>query len=224
MKKIYLTILTTCLSCLLLSGCFMTDVAKDMMTDPKNSVYGAWYDESNKTYLKLNHDNTYIMGYGKYNENSGGMFTVNDKEFVLKIDYVMVDGKKQMVPATEKADMIMPYSFSLGGRMVIRTDNITLDLENIPMEGISDISQTTSPAGYWLNVAVYESLRFDASGNYTKTTENGDIIKGTYRIDGGKLIVTIDQVDLVYDIEYEHQDRFTLKIDGSTSIYERMGE
>lgn len=220
--KIFL-VLAMITGCLLLNGCFFKEVTSDMAAEPKNSIYGAWFDESNKTYLELNHDNTYTFGYGKYSANSGGTFTVDDKQIVLKVDYAMIDGKKQMISDAEKEDMVLPYSFSLGGNLKIKTDNISLDLRSVPADGVPETT-TNAISGYWLNVSVKESIRFDSSGNYTKSFENGTNEKGTYEIDGGTLKVTINGETKTFEITYENKDRFTIKTDGKTSTFERMGD
>lgn len=222
-SKFTIVIIMIITTCVFFNGCFLKNVTTDMTEKPQNSVYGAWYDDSNMTFLELKHDGSYTFGYGKYNTNSGGVFTVDDQQIILKTEYVVVDGKKQTIPQTEKEDMILPYSFSLDGNLKIKTSNISLDLTSIPINGISETTLTTL-SGYWLNVAVKESMRFDSSGNYTKTLENGSIEKGTYQIDDGTLKITINGETKSYEIYNESKDRFTIKIDGKTSTFERMGE
>lgn len=202
----------------------MTDVAKDMTADSQNSVYGDWYDETTKTYLSFKSDGSYIFGYGKYVENSGGTFTVDDKKIVLTMSYVLLDGKKVLIPADEKEDMILPYSFSLGGNLKFDSDNIALNLTSVPIDGVPETS-TSNLVGYWMNLEIKETIRFDSSGRYIKTYENGDVLEGTYKIDSGQLIITTkNNENISYDIEFSSKTRMKLMLEGKASSYERMGD
>lgn len=133
MKKLYILILVSCLSCFLLSGCQTEKAAPTMPeatpTVAENSVYGDWIDEKNQVFFALNEDNTYFIGGEKYNETAGGTATVNDKVITLKPKYVIVDTVQQPVPESGSTEMVWNYSFTSNKHLVIKTDDYSFEFK-----------------------------------------------------------------------------------------------
>ncbi len=85
-KKIVIILLIS-LVAVLTSGCFITDVVKDIFKKPV--VAGKWYSKESDTYIALNDIGNFTMSYGKGNVNTGGTYENDKREIVLYLDYTI---------------------------------------------------------------------------------------------------------------------------------------
>lgn len=227
-KNRWLVVLTLLCATLVLSGCGLTDAFKKTVEEPKDKIYGAWYDPDSKTFLVLNHDQTYTMGYGLNAVNSGGTCTIDNEHIVLSIEYVIADGKRENVPSLNKEDIVCTYSIKLDDSMVFKTgDNTVLrfqeaSFDNTPIDSSNQMELT----GLWKNIEVNESIRFDKKGKVTQTSLERES-EGSYKINNDQVIITIDDVETGYLVKFITATRIQLTNLGkpdSVHQYEKMGD
>lgn len=224
----WLVVLALLCTTLILSGCGLMDALKKTVEEPKDKIYGAWYDPDSKTYLVLNHDQTYTMGYGLNAVNSGGTCTIDNEHIVLRIEYVIADGKREDVPPLNKEDIVCTYSIKLDDSMVFKTgDNTVLRFQKASFDNNKiDSSNQMDLTGLWKNIEVDESIRFDEKGKVTQTSSERER-EGSYKINDEQVIITIDGAETGYLVKFITATRIQLtNLDKPDSIhqYEKMGD
>ena len=227
-KNKWLVVIALICASLILSGCGLLSELKKTVEEPKDKVYGAWYDPDTKTYLVINHDQTYTMGFGMNAVNSGGTCTIDNEHIVLSIEYAIADGKQEVVPALNKEDIVCTYSINLDDTLVLKTgDGTVLRFQKSTISGNPSSAQNQMDlTGLWKNIKVDESIRFDDKGNVTwLSTESKK--EGRYEVNEDQVILTFAEIKTIYTVKYLTATRIqltnTAKAD-DIQEYEKMGE
>jgi hypothetical protein len=229
-KKLGIVVIALICSTFLVSGCGLLGELKKTVEEPKEKVYGTWYDTDTKTYLVMNHDQTYTMGFGMNAVNSGGTYTIDNEHIVLKIDYAIADGIKEDVPAPNKEDIICTYRLTMDDALVLKTgDGTVLKFKSVPSsrgENTMGSSNQMELAGLWKNIKVDESIYFDGKGEMTRSLTDSKT-KGRYEIKVEQITVTIDGIQTTYVVKYLSATRIELTNKNKAEdiqYYEKMGE
>ncbi|MDO9491982.1 hypothetical protein [Acetobacterium sp.] len=227
-KNKWLIILALISASLILSGCGLLSELKKTVEEPKDKVYGAWYDPDTKTYLVINHDQSYTMGFGMNAVNSGGTCTIDNEHVVLSIEYAIADGKQEDVPALNKEDIVCTYSINLGDTLVLKTGDGTVLRFQASTTGENTLNSSNQMVltGLWKNIKVDESIRFDDKGKVTWLSAESKK-EGRYEVNEDQVILTIAEIKTIYTVKYQTATRIQLTNTAKSDDiqeYERMGE
>jgi len=223
-KKLGLVCCLVILCGMFTSGCFVSDIFKDMIRTP--SIKGDWYNKETKTYFSLKDDGKFTMGYGKGTANTGGTYTTDKKEITLHLEYtITADGGKEEWDAGsklgEKGKIVLPYAFKSDGRMLVKSEGGNLYFDKIGGETVEVTNENLM--GDWDYEEGGLTLAFKQDNHYSiiEDTENSKEAIGTYVLENTQLTLKGTGADRVFTCEFVTQDRLLLTSDTGQFYYER---
>ena len=216
------------------SGCFITDLVTDIFKKPV--LAGEWYNKDSNTYIALNDDGNFTMGYGKGNANTGGTYDYDKQEITLHLDYsIKADGTKedwnQSSLTGGAGKIVMPYELQGDGTLKIKSEGGNLSYEKIGGEPVS--TNLKSLAGTWDYEKGGLQLILTEDGHYTmidghglSADENGQEghDQGEYTFIDGTLSLSLNGTSRDFQAELVMKDRLRLENETGTFYYVRVSE
>lgn len=216
------------------SGCFITDLATDILKKPV--LAGEWYNKDSNTYIALKDDRNFTMGYGKGNANTGGTYDYDKKEITLHLDYtIKIDGIKEDWDQSSLTGgvgkIVMPYELQSNGSLKIKSEGGNLIYEKIGGESIE--TNLKSLVGTWDYEKGGLQLILTDDGSYTicddyaisdNDTKKDNPDQGRYTFSDGVLTLTINGSSHDFQAELVMKDRLRLENETGTFYYVRVKE
>jgi len=215
-------------------GCDIADLVTDIFKKPV--VTGEWYNKDSNTYIALNDDGNFTMGYGKGNANTGGTYDYDKKEIILHLDYtIKADGTKEDWDQSSltggAGKIIMPYEWQGDGTLKIKSEGGNLTYEKIGGEPVT--TNQKSLAGTWNYEKGGLQLILTEDGHYTMTDghalsedeaghEGHD--QGDYTFTDGTLSLSLNGTSRDFQAELVMKDRLKLENESGTFYYVRVSE
>lgn len=206
------------------SGCFVSDIFADMMRTP--SVTGDWYNKETKTYISLNDEGIFTMGYGKGNANTGGTYTIDKKEITLHLKYTITsDGKKEEWDANSNlgkgGKIVLPYEFNRDGRMLIKSEGGNLFYNKMGGEDVDATNENLMGAWNYEKGGLTLTFKDDNQYSIIENGEGATEVIGTYTLENGQLTLKGVSADRVFNCVFATRDRLLLTNDAGEFYYER---
>ncbi|OFV71514.1 hypothetical protein ACWI_10140 [Acetobacterium wieringae] len=216
------------------SGCFITDLVTDIFKKPV--LAGEWYNKDSNTYIALNDDGNFTMGYGKGNANTGGTYDYDKKEITLHLDYtIKADGTKEDWDQSSltggAGKIVMPYELQSNGSLKIKSEGGNLIYEKIGGESIE--TNLKNLVGTWDYEKGGLQLILTDDGSYTvcddyaisdNDTKKDNPDQGSYTFSDGVLTLTINGSSHDFQAELVMKDRLRLENETGTFYYVRVKE